>query len=382
MTEPIKFPKPRKFNTMEEMMSHWYPSSVLEEIQKADDPLLSSVDNWWSIIYGAKVWQQLNYEANPFAILPKKPWRQSGWRVETEKPSNDGGTPLYTGGVAENASPLTSDSLKPDWLEVSAGVKSIWHHFELSDVAEFYSTVDDSISAKAEMRESLGKWHVEVMNRMLMQDVGDVSAQATDIESIDRVVSSNAEAGLVDANDADIYGVDRDAAASWADSVVTHNSDTNQPLTLKLIDDTLQALWSNGAKPKVILTGYDTLMEWSRLLETQRRFMPAQNLKFTSFNGVQPAAPGVEAGFAVSEYFGIPIIPTQYCFNGGDGISHIYFLDTDHLFLKVAMPTQYIEQSDPLAIDRFGSVGGFYTMAELICTNFRFQGKIRDLEAA
>ena len=374
MTEP--FPK---FKTMDEMLAHYYPASS-EEIQKADDPLLTSTTGWYNAVYGAKVWQQLNYEKNVFAILAKAPWRQSGWRVESEYASALTNWPI--GGIAENAAPLTSESLKPDWVEISIGPKSIWNHFEASDVATFLSTVDDSVDAIAEMREALGKFHTSQLNEMLMTHVDTLAGN--NIESLDRVVSNYDEVTNcgITAGDSDIYGIDRDAAASWADAVVNHNSDTDHILTLALIDATLKDIWQNGGNPKVILTGYDTLMEWQGLLEAQRRFMPSTDLKMTSFKGVQAATPGVEAGFAVSMYHGIPIIPTHRCTTGGSGISHIFFLDTDHIHIKMAKPTQYIEQRDPLAIDRFGMVGGFYTMAELICTNFKSQGKIRDLVAA
>ena len=370
MTEP--FPK---FKTIEEMLAHYYPYSS-EEIQKVDDPLLTSTTGWYNAVYGAKVWQQLNYEVNAFAILPKIPWRQSGWRVESAYPLDPASGAV--GGIAENAAPLTSDSVKPTWLELSTAPKSIWNHFEASDVATFLSTVDDSIDAVGELRESLGKTHALMLNEMLMGHVDTLAGN--NLESIDRVVSNIAEEALITAGDGDIYGIDRTSDA-WADAVVNHNSGTDRPLTLAIIDSTLKDIWQNGGKPKVILTGYDTLMEWQQLLEAQRRFMPGQTMT-ASFNGVQVAAPGVEGGFMVSTYHGIPIIPVHRCTTGGSGVSNIYFLDTDHLAIKVAKPTQYIQQDDPLAIDRFCMVGGFYTMAELICTNFAYQGKIRDLEAA
>jgi len=370
MSEKTKFPK---FKTMQEMMDFYYPASP-EEIQKVDAPLLSSTTGWWNTVFGAKAWAQLNYEANVFAVLPKKPWSQTGWRVESAYPLAAASWPV--GGIAENAAPLTSDSLMPTWLELETDPKSVWNHFETSDVATFLSTVDDSIDAVGELRRVMGDFHVSQINEMLMGDVDTVAGD--NIESLDRVVSNIAEESLVDAGDGDIYGIDRTSDA-WADAVVNHNSDTDRPLTLKIVDETLKDIWSNGGKPNLIITGYDTLMEWQGLLEAQRRYMPGTTV-VPSFAGVQGAAPGVEAGFMVSTYHGIPIIPTHRCM--GDAISNIYMLDTNYIHIRVAKPTQYIEQTDPLAIDRFGMVGGYYTMAELVCTRFNVHGKIRDLEAA
>lgn len=368
-----------KFSTMEELLAFYYPAEASELIQKQDDPVLLATTGWRNIVYGAKVWQQLNYEMNPFAIIPKRPWSKSGWRVETEFASAETNWPL--GAIAENASPLTSDSLKPDWLELSTDPKSIWNHFEISDVAAVMSAAgDDTIPTPSELRAHFAKFHSLQLNAMLMTDVDDITG-TNNVQSIDRVVSNAAEEALITAGDGDIYGIDRTSDA-WADAVVVHNSDVDRVLTLSQIDECLRDIMNNGGNPKVILTGHDTLFEWQALLEAQRRFMPAQGVKLSSFNGVQAVAPGVEAGFMVSTYHGIPIISSARCFNGGSGISHIYFLDTDHLFFQVAKPTQYIEQRDPLAIDRFGMVGGYYTMGELICTNFKYQGKIRDLVAA
>jgi len=254
--------------------------------------------------------------------------------------------------------------------------------FDASDLAKFLATVDDSIDAVGELRQNIGMYHISQLNEMLMTNA--TTAAGDNLESIDRMVSSYDEVtncADIDAGDVDVYGVDRDTAVGWTDAVVNENADVDRVLTLKIIDETLKNVMTNGGKPKVILTGYDTLFEWQSLLEAQRRFMQKSNFK-PSFNGVQAALPGEEAGFMVSTYHGIPIIPTFRCQKGGSGISHIYFLDTDYLFLKVAQPTQYVESSDKLLLDRLGMRGAYTTMAELTCTRFNVQGKIRDLVAA
>ena len=373
---PHKFPR---FNTMKEMMDHYYPESP-EEIQKADAPLLSSTTGWYNVVYGSKVWAQLNYEANVFAMLPKKPWAKSGFRVESAYPVAAASWP--TGGVAENAVITDSDSIKPTWVELGDAPKTVLHFFDSSELAAFLAGVDDSVDAIAELRKTIGQFHVEQLNEMLMTNVTTLAGD--NIESIDRMVSSYDEVtncADVDAGDSDVYGLDRDAAATWADAIVNENGDTDRVLTLKLIDETLKDVMHAGGKPKVILTGYDTLFEWQSLLEAQRRYMQTTKVMPT-FGGVRGAAPGIEAGFMVATYHGIPIIATHRCTTGGSGISHIFFLDTDYLYLKVAKPTQYVESSDMLALDRLGMRGAYRTMGELTCTRFNVQAKIRDLVAA
>lgn len=373
---PKAFPK---FNTMKEMMDHYYPESP-ESIEKADAPLLSTTTGWWSTIFGRKVWAQLNYEANAFAILPKKPWSQTGFRVESAYPVVVGSWPV--GGVAEDAQISASDSIKPTWLEIETDPKTILHFFDSSEVAEFLAGIDDSIDAISELRKVVGMFHSTQINEMLMTATGTLAGD--NIESLDRVVSSYDEVtncADVGAGDSDIYGIDRDAAVSWADAVVNENGDTDRVLTLKIIDETLKDIWQNGGKPNVILTGFDTLVEWQSLLEAQRRFMQTTRVVPT-FAGIQGAAPGVEAGFMVATYHGIPIIPTHRCTNGGSGISHIFMLDTNYIHFKVARPTQYLESRDMLALDRLGMRGAYRTMGELLCNRFNVHGKIRDLVAA
>ena len=35
----------------------------------------------YNIVYGQKVWSMINREINALSMLPKKPWKSSGWRI-------------------------------------------------------------------------------------------------------------------------------------------------------------------------------------------------------------------------------------------------------------------------------------------------------------
>ena len=89
-----------------------------------------------------------------------------------------------------------------------------------------------------------------------------------------------------------------------------------------------------------------------------------------------------ECGNLVATYNGVPIIPSKDVEK--DGISRMYFLDTDYLYFSTAIPTQYfesgIETGDPFAINRLGQEGLYRTMGEVWTTFFRAQGSIRDLQ--
>jgi hypothetical protein len=103
-----------------------------------------------------------------------------------------------------------------------------------------------------------------------------------------------------------------------------------------------------------------------------------------SVNGVQ-GIPGMEGGFVVATYNGVPIIPAKDVHAPSGGISRIYMLDTDYMYFCTAKPTLYhesgIETGDPFGINRLGQVGLFHTMGELWQLFYGAHGKIRDLSA-
>ena len=345
------------------------------ELLKADAPLLSTTAGTYQAIYGRKVWSQLNQEFNAFSVLPKKPWDRSGWRVVTAKPSFTVG-----GGIAENGT--LPDTTKPTFQHVAAKPKTVAHSFDMSEVAIFLNDKDDGLGdIRSVLKEEMGKHHAEHINRMLTTDV--TTAAGNDIESLDRVTTGNnsmTSGTHYDAGDEDIYSIDR-SAQTW--SFAEDNADSssaNRTLTLDQIDDLFQKIWVRGGNPKVMLTGYDTLMRIQQLLQSQQRFMEEKRVVPT-YNGVK-GVPGVEAGFIVATYNGVPIIPTKEM--ACDGISRIYMMDTDYLYFSTGKPTQYfesgIETGDPFAINRLGQEGLYRTMGEIWTTFFGGQGSIRDLQ--
>ena len=359
------------------------------ELLKADSPMLSTVGGTYQAIYGRKVWSQLNQEFNAFSILPKRPWDRSGWRVITKRPNNDG---VLHGGVAENAT--LPETVRPEFQHVAAKPKTIAHTFDMSETAIFLADKDDGLGdIRSVMKEEMGKHHAEMVNKMLCTDV-DTPA-GNNLESLDRVTAAysnsatttpglgNGHDNLSADSDLDIYSISR-SANSWSNAEVSNNAvsntSTDRVLTLDLMDEMFQKLWIRGGNPKVILTGYDTLMRIQQLLQSQQRFMEEKRVTPT-YNGVK-GVPGIEAGFIVATYNGVPIIPTKNMLS--DSISRMYYLDTDYLYFSTAIPTQYfesgIETGDPFAINRLGQEGLYRTMGEVWTTFFGAQGSIRDLK--
>ena len=359
-------------------MGYTYSGS---ELLKADSPMLSSTGGTYQAIYGRKVWSQMNQEFNAFSILPKKPWDRSGWRVITDKPNSGS----VHGGVAENAT--LPDTVKPTFQHVAAKPKTIAHSFDMSEVAIFLADKDDGLGdIRQVLKEEMGKHHAEMVNLMLTGDLDSLAGN--NLESLDRITCGDSTAMTAGthytAGREDIYSIDRSATAnSWSYAECNAaTSGTNRTLSLDQLDDLFQKVWVRGGNPKVILTGYDTLMRLQQLLQSQQRFMEEKRVTPT-YNGVK-GVPGIEAGFIVATYNGVPLIPSKDVVTDTSGISRIYYFDTDYLWFQTAIPTQYfesgIETGDPFAINRLGQEGLYRTMGEVWDSFFGAGGAIRDLK--
>ena len=97
-------------NTIEELQNSAYEG--LQDVNKADAPLLSNTTGSFNTVFGAEAWMQLNQKTNLFSVLPKKPFQQSGFRIETAYPGT-----LGTGGTAETAG--LPDTIKPTFEEAA-----------------------------------------------------------------------------------------------------------------------------------------------------------------------------------------------------------------------------------------------------------------------
>jgi hypothetical protein len=391
-----------------------------------------------NLIYGQKVWSMLNREINAFAMLPKKPWSSSGWRVLTERAlggsgnlwDTDGGTGQGSltdgviGGVTENAAftasatGVVADSqlspIAPKYSTLFAAPKTIAHQFEISELAAAMSKIDDGIGdIMAAYREEVGVSHAEAMNHMLLLPLEAMDAAGpiplagvqNNITSLYKIVSSKAElmaldtsngAGLIlDAYDNNaykgvfeaLYGHNRsDASSSWLDAYISYGTSyaSRRNLTLNVLNTALRELQVRGASPKVILTGYDTIQALGELLQAQERYMGRAEVMPTH-NGIK-GVKGREVGFKVATYHDIPIIPCKEMGStgSGSGLSDIFILDTDHLHFATLKPTEYfeggIDSGDPFGVGKLGNRGLYRTIGEVICTFVKGQGKITNLQ--
>ena len=385
----------------------------------------------YNVLYGQKVWSMLNREVNALAMLSKRPYTSSGWRILKSRPFGGSGSTLTLqsdgsgggigsddpqadeiGGVPENAGLSTAadglGAMAPTYAQLFMSPKTVAHQFDISELAMEMAQIDDGLGdIRAIIREDMGKAHAEAQNKMLVMPLefyGEVSALG-DIErnytSLLKIVSSRAEILALDdgvlATDAasasnalgKIYGDERHTAASFLDAEVdfgaSYAASSVRPLTLTLLNDMIRRLRVAGGSPKVILTGYDTIQAIADLLQSQERFMDRKEI-IPTVNGVR-GIKGAEVGFRVATYYDIPLIPVKEMTstkNSSDtAISDLLFLDTDHLWLQVMKPTQYFEDGisngNPFGVGRLGNQALYRTIGETGCSFFRGQGKITNV---
>lgn len=285
----------------------------------------------------------LNQEINPLAILAKRPYSSSGWRVLIDRPAGGSaaafaiGTQDITatptadmsapsadsiGGVKENHAlgSVGLSELSPEYATLYMSPKTVAHMFGYSEVAAEMAKIDDGIGdIRNIVREDMGKFHAEVQSKMLVMPLenydhtsyGDIELNYT---SLLKIVASSKEmeamvdagmhgsmggssstGGLVDQMSY-LYGNNsRDLVAnafnpSFMDAVVDYGNGYAagdvRALTLSLLNSTLQTLRTNGGTPKCILTGYDTIQSLADLLQAQERFMERKEIVPTH-NGVR-----------------------------------------------------------------------------------------------
>lgn len=366
----------KQFDTIQDLMKAVYDNGNLLQ---TDAPLITTTTGAYLATYGAQVWSQLNQNANTLGILPKYPWPRGGFRAVTARAAASGG------GLAEAAA--IPDTIKPTFAAVIVAPKQIVHTFETSLVQEGVAkTQDDALDFEI-LREQMAIHHAEMMNVMLLTDVGTLAS--TNLESIDRVICSAAEvtAESITSGDGTIYSLSRDSGASWTDAQVLHNSGTDRPITDVLLRTLKNNTRAAGANPagQVFVTGFDTAIDIEGLYQTQVRYNPLGKAWIQpSVNGVKTQE-GANFGVQVTSVYNIPLIEDKN--TPKDTKSRVYLLDISdpmntgrpRLGLAVVQPTVYFETKSPFEMGKTTREGMFITIGELVCTFFAAQGKIRDL---
>jgi len=324
-------------------------------------------------IFGAKVMIQANLNSNALGAIPKTGWAKSGFRALTAASDVNGGAGVGEGGSV----PAT---VKGTYAEVTVTAKQLAHSFDESTVLLNKAGKDD-ITLWADIADIEGQTFLNMINYDMFGDNDTVAGN--NIESLDRICGSYAEITACGqtASDLDIYGIDRDAAATWTDAYVSHGSGTDRTFTFSLLDSVFSGVrpyWDNNYYDgKFMLTKFDTLERMQQLGMSQLRFSQSDKVEFTVGEGVKTIK-GADVGFDASSYKGVPIIPDDYA--TADTLGRIFLLDGNNLSLCWLQPVQYVDSDHPLIAASHRKWGEYHAQGEMVCTRFKSQGKVRDLK--
>jgi len=339
--------------------------------------MLTTTTGAFQYIVGPQLWAQLNTEANVFAAVMKKEWSESGIRVITGFPSTK------IRGVAQATSSVGA-SVLPSFVQYQPTIKVMETPFDASLQAIYLGARGEMVTWE-QFREFMGVVHKVGINETLLTDVDTLASN--NFESLDRIVSSNSEVANcgITAGDSDIFGLDRDAAASWADANVLHNSNTTRPLSRNLLNTLQRTVFAATGDMNpgnyFWLTGLDTYQRWNELVDSLQR-LDEKSYSFSPLNGVTLGFEGQkEVSVMLAVYARSPIILSHNV--KADGISRVYYVHKDHTHFRVVQPTVYrevgISSGQEILLGRYGDAGLFYTAGELVSNFFAANGKLRDL---
>ena len=359
-------------------------------IRKDDNIDTTGLAEGLNTVFGAKVFNQLNTKSEVFKLLKKEAWTQSGFRALTARHES-------TNGVAEGGAFPATDH--PELKEITLTLKEIVTPWQMSSKAEILSEADDGLgNLAAFMRREQGEAHAFFLDDMLTKSVEADSDGSTgagqagnNLESLDRVTATleyvtDAQSPSNSQDDCDMYGIDI-SSNSFFDAGHTHFTDdgSNNALALDDLDTMIAALLENGAtyNSLVILTGYDTYQNLKALMQATSgaafRY-DLQGAAAANQNGVTGEA-GLNFDSRVGAYDGIPIFLSQHVPKDASGASRLYMLDMDHLALRIAAPTTYVDNTNLAVRQVLSREYAFITAGELVAYRRDTSGSIRDLTA-
>ena len=360
-------------------------------IAKSDDNMTTANDQYFNVMFGASVFNQLNTKSEVFKLLNKAGWTQSGWRVLTQRHAN-------TVGKAEGDALGTTDH--PELKEMSATIKEVTTRWDTTTRAELLADADDGIKGLAAfLRKENGEAHAFFLDKQLLASVNtsDAATVAQDdsnnnFESIDKMTTSTAAVAAdsdIPNHIEDMYLVDRGAAGftEWMQPAATVQGATEgtaEALTVDKLDTLIRASLENGANYQDLffLTGHDTLYNLKGKLSVLSNSLGQFDIRqqaATSVNGVAGEA-GLNFDTRVGYYDGIPIFVSQHVTK--DTASKIYLLARTAMELRIAAPTTYIASENLVTTNALKKQFAFITAGELIVYRFNTSGKITDLNLA
>lgn len=359
---------------------------VKGDLKKADDPFYTTKTTYYNPIFGQAVINWLNQESDVWSLLKKTTYQQLGdaIRILDVDASNFYGELETSAGFG--------DTDIPDLVEVEftdpAVMYNIWNS---SLIAQLKSTWQDSPKKNAEafFREYFQLKHPSDIQAWLCKDTDTPAAGGGNndnfIESIDRVCSDGAESAELSApTDNDIYGFDRSANEAEAYVDLGAGGGALRDLDLGMLDDMLAELKKYSVNKRFILLTDEVQNNTIESLEATKHRISDPKWTIETINGVT-SRKGTQAGFSVSSYLGagleVPIFTSKDIHAEAGGNGNIYCLDLDHIEIRVALPTVYLntDKTGFLYQGSFQFKYMYLTIAQLIADQFNCHGAIKYL---
>ncbi len=345
---------------------------------KKDGTTLDTTDgDYFNVMFGASVFNQLNTRSEVFKLLDKEGWTQSGWRVMYQRHAN-------TTGIAEGGALGTADH--PELKEMSATIKEVSTRWDTTTRAELLADADDGIKGLAADKQLLASVNTSDSATVAQDDSNN------NFESIDKMTTSTAAVAAdsdIPNHIEDMYLVDRGAAGytEWmqpAACIQGSTEGTAEALTIDKLDTLIRSCLENGANYQDLffLTGHDTLYTLKSKLTTLSSSLGQFDIRqqaATALNGASSEG-GLNFDTRVGYYDGIPIYVSQHVTK--DTASKIYLLDKTAMALRIAAPTTYIASENLVTTNALKKQFAFITAGELIVKRFNTSGKITDLNLA
>lgn len=169
-------------------------------------------------------------------------------------------------------------------------------------------------------------------------------------------------------------------------SGTTSGAATLRPLTIDMLDSMFMGVmpyWENNrSSGKTVITRYDTIQKIQGLVNPLQRFIGSEFVQ-TGVNGVSTVE-GRGAGFQVSTYNGVPLVPDLQV-NGGtaadadSGVGRIYMTNQDALYMGVLRQPMITVSDNSIVNNQYVRLADFNKLGETQVSgsmSFKGLGKI------
>ena len=364
--------------TMKQFLDIAYGQYYANAMSKADDPILSTEAGYSNAVYGARAFINILYSKNTFAILPKDAY---------DAINPDGMRLMYTTGVLSTGIqegavlPFTD---KPDVLEAIVSFKEEVTTVEVSEKAILKARYNDYVDIN-NMLQLAGDLHVAGINSHINTDGNTLAGY--NVESIDRLTASAAYATAASwtAGDEDFNGVDV-SIYTWYDALTLHNSGVDREWSMGYFFELSSNIKGNSGLPSMAITKPDTYGQMMSSAQTQMRYAPQGEWKYTVTEEGAKVTSGSDVGFPIASLDGCPIFTDPIV--QADGIGRVYVLDTNAQYgspivsLNMASPTKLVTANNSVLLNYLKEKSAYQTSLELRCRSRFRQGSIRDLKAS